>query len=68
MKQTATLPVTACEEGVASPCIDVCRMNPRTGTCEGCRRTIDEIAAWSAYTDTEKRAVLARLAQRGRGP
>jgi predicted Fe-S protein YdhL (DUF1289 family) len=36
---------------VASPCIDVCRMDRRTGLCEGCLRTIDEIAAWGALTE-----------------
>ena len=29
---------------VASPCINVCRMNDRTALCEGCLRTIDKIA------------------------
>ena len=50
--------------GVASPCINVCRMDERSGWCEGCLRTIDEIAAWSALGDDAKRAVLAALAQR----
>jgi len=49
---------------VTSPCINVCRMNPATGLCEGCLRTLDEIAAWSAFTDTRKRDVLAQLAAR----
>jgi predicted Fe-S protein YdhL (DUF1289 family) len=52
---------------VASPCVDVCRMNPHTGFCDGCFRTIDEIAAWSSYDDDEKRAVLARVESRQRG-
>jgi predicted Fe-S protein YdhL (DUF1289 family) len=51
---------------VASPCVNVCKMNPATQLCEGCLRTIDEIAAWSSMTDDEKRAVLARLPQRKR--
>ena len=51
-------------EDVPSPCIDVCRMNAATGLCEGCRRTIDEIAGWSGYSLDEKRAVLARLTLR----
>jgi uncharacterized protein len=51
----------ALEEGVASPCIEVCRMSPVTGYCEGCYRTIGEIAGWSGYSDADKRAVLARL-------
>jgi predicted Fe-S protein YdhL (DUF1289 family) len=49
---------------VPSPCISVCRMSPRTGLCEGCLRTLDEIAAWSALDDDGKRAVWAQLAQR----
>ena len=32
---------------VASPCVNVCRMHAGSGWCEGCLRTIDEIAAWS---------------------
>ena len=47
-----------------SPCISVCRMDPRTGWCEGCHRTIDEIAGWSAMDDAAKRAVWADLDRR----
>lgn len=49
---------------VASPCISVCRMDPQTQLCEGCARTIDEIASWSRYTDAEKNAVWQRIAER----
>lgn len=49
---------------VPSPCINVCRMNGATGLCEGCFRTIDEIAAWSRCDDAAKRAVWVRLTQR----
>ena len=42
---------------VLSPCINVCRMDATTGWCEGCLRTIDEIAGWSLFGDAEKRAV-----------
>jgi uncharacterized protein len=49
---------------VPSPCNSVCRMSPRTGWCEGCYRTIDEIAGWSRMDDDEKRAVWVQLAQR----
>jgi len=51
---------------VASPCINVCRMDERSGFCEGCLRTIDEIACWSGYTREEKLAVLAKLEPRKR--
>ena len=50
----------------ASPCIDVCRIDPDTGLCAGCRRTLDEIANWGRYSDEEKKAVLRALdARRG---
>ncbi len=49
---------------VASPCINVCRMDEATGWCAGCLRTLDEIAAWSALGEADKRAVLLRLSQR----
>jgi len=38
-----------------SPCINVCRMNSETGLCEGCARTLDEISAWPAAGDEQKR-------------
>jgi predicted Fe-S protein YdhL (DUF1289 family) len=45
------------DPGVKSPCINVCRMHAGTGWCEGCLRTIDEIAAWSSMDDATKRSV-----------
>ncbi len=49
---------------VESPCINVCRMDPQSGLCEGCLRTLEEIAGWSRASDPEKRAILARVATR----
>jgi predicted Fe-S protein YdhL (DUF1289 family) len=49
---------------VISPCINICRMDSCTGLCEGCLRTIDEIACWAGMSDDEKRAVLESLAVR----
>jgi predicted Fe-S protein YdhL (DUF1289 family) len=43
-------------------------MSPDTGLCEGCLRTLDEIAAWSAMSAEQKRAVLAQLPKRGSRP
>ncbi len=39
-------------------------MNVNSGLCEGCLRTLDEIAAWTIATDDQKRIVLAAIAQR----
>jgi predicted Fe-S protein YdhL (DUF1289 family) len=61
--------VTAAPAGsVASPCISVCAIDPRTGLCEGCFRTLDEIAGWMAFSTDEKRAVLAALPERRQRP
>jgi len=49
---------------IASPCISVCRMDARTGWCEGCLRTLDEIAAWSSLPEADKRAVWLELGRR----
>ena len=49
---------------VPSPCTSVCKMNPSTGWCEGCLRTIDEIASWAALSDTDKLMIWDRLAER----
>ena len=51
-------------EYVASPCTRVCRINGDTGWCEGCLRRLEEIGGWSAMDADERRAVLARVAQR----
>lgn len=49
---------------VASPCINVCRMDAKSGWCEGCLRTIEEITLWSRWDDESKRAVWAQLPAR----
>ena len=50
--------------GVASPCTSVCRMDPSTGWCLGCARTLPEIAAWAGLDDEAKRQVWALLPER----
>ena len=51
---------------VPSPCISVCRMDPATQLCEGCLRTLDEIAAWGLAPEDARRAIWQSLAQRAR--
>lgn len=45
---------------VKSPCISVCRMNAANGLCDGCWRTLDEIAAWSRLDEAGRRVVAER--------
>jgi len=47
---------------VASPCINVCKME--AGLCVGCFRSIDEIVRWATAGDDEKRLILSAVAQR----
>lgn len=49
---------------VPSPCVSVCRMEPDTGLCTGCLRTLDEIAGWGASSDADKRSVWVAIAAR----
>ena len=52
------------EAEVPSPCISVCCMEPDTGLCQGCLRTIEEITAWSRLPAVGKRAVWQAIATR----
>lgn len=52
------------EAEVASPCVSVCRINPDTELCEGCLRTIDEVAEWATMSNAERRAVLQAIEAR----
>ncbi len=49
---------------VPSPCRNVCRMDAASGYCEGCLRTIEEIAGWSGADEVEKRRVWLLLPAR----
>lgn len=61
LRELAALPPG---EPVPSPCNSICRISPANGLCEGCLRTIDEVAAWSRLDDAGKREVWDRLAAR----
>lgn len=56
--------MTVPPQQIPSPCVNVCQMDPQTGFCRGCLRTIDEIAGWMDYSVTEKLEVLERLDER----
>jgi len=47
-----------------SPCIAVCMIDPKTGLCLGCGRTLPEIARWPRLASSERHAIMAGLAQR----
>ncbi len=49
---------------IKSPCINKCSLNPKTGICIGCYRTIDEIAGWAMMSNEQRLAVIKKRAIR----
>lgn len=53
-----------CQQEPASPCIGVCKLDEETQLCEGCFRTLDEIAGWGEFSCEQKRQVLVDVENR----
>jgi len=52
---------------IASPCVKICVVDGESGLCLGCCRTLAEIAAWTRFSDAERREIMAELpGRRGR--
>jgi len=49
---------------IQTPCNKICTIDPATGLCAGCGRTLDEIARWTALTDGERARIMVELPQR----
>lgn len=47
-----------------TPCIAVCKIDPKTRLCFGCGRTLPEIARWHRMESAERLTVMAQLAAR----
>jgi predicted Fe-S protein YdhL (DUF1289 family) len=47
-----------------TPCIAVCIIDPRSGLCFGCGRTLPEIARWHRIDSAERLAIMATLPAR----
>lgn len=52
---------------LSTPCVSVCTLDAAGRTCLGCGRTLEEIGAWPALSETERRAIMARLSARPAG-
>lgn len=48
-----------------SPCVNLCRIDPDTGWCVGCARTIAEIATWAKLSGAEREPIWMALPSRG---
>lgn len=51
---------------IASPCINLCQMDPVSGLCAGCFRTLEEITVWSGADDARRMQILTAVAGRRR--
>lgn len=49
---------------ISSPCIKICVIDPQSRLCEGCGRTLQEIARWARLDEAERRAIMATLEER----
>lgn len=64
LKQAERVLQSEDDELPSSPCISVCRMTEKTGLCEGCFRTLDEITGWGHRAPQAKKEVWRLIAQR----
>jgi len=53
---------------VPSPCTRVCQIDAVRGWCQGCQRTLEEIAAWSRLDAEGRLAIWQQIAQRRQAP
>ncbi len=44
-----------------SPCVKICVIQPATGFCVGCGRTIDEISRWGGMDEGERSEIRTQL-------
>jgi uncharacterized protein len=49
---------------VQTPCNKICTIDPVSGLCRGCGRTLTEIAEWTTLTDAARARIMAELPQR----
>jgi X-X-X-Leu-X-X-Gly heptad repeat protein len=51
---------------ISSPCSKVCTIDPRSGLCRGCGRTLGEIGQWASMPEAERRRIMSELPGRMR--
>ncbi len=69
------VPILRCESSdrrrpvimIESPCTRVCTLDPVSGLCLGCGRTLAEITRWTQMSDAERELLVAELGRRLQG-
>jgi len=49
---------------IQSPCNRVCTLDPASGICLGCGRSLAEIAGWTQMSDAERERLMSDLDRR----
>lgn len=49
---------------IVTPCIKVCAMEPLSGLCIGCGRTLREIGGWASFSPDARDRIMAALPAR----
>lgn len=49
---------------ISSPCVKVCALDQATGFCQGCKRTLHEIAAWGSMSEDVRQRIMGELDSR----
>ena len=46
---------------IDSPCINICRIDKKSGFCIGCNRSLIEISNWSNLSEDKKKQIIFEL-------
>ncbi len=49
---------------IETPCIRICTLDPGSGLCIGCGRTLDEITRWGSLSSADRREIMRELHRR----
>jgi predicted Fe-S protein YdhL (DUF1289 family) len=44
-----------------SPCVKICTI--KQDVCVGCKRTLEEIAQWTRFTDEQRQQIIERVSR-----
>jgi predicted Fe-S protein YdhL (DUF1289 family) len=47
-----------------SPCVKICKIDPHTEMCIGCKRYMEEIEVWSILTDENRCCIMEEIKER----
>jgi predicted Fe-S protein YdhL (DUF1289 family) len=49
---------------IETPCDKICTLDPASGLCLGCGRSLSEIELWTALNDAQRSRVMEELPRR----